>query len=434
MENSEFIPSFSTNYPHAKYPIFSTVSFTFPQSPQDLLLLLNYIYTLIFIYTLEETMKFSIKRSAFINELANVLRAISSKTTIQILTGLKLVATDNELILTGSNSDITIQSTLSTSDGALELIIEEPGAIVLPARFFNEIIKKLPDSKVTLEVKTGFQANIISGSAEFTVNGQDANNYPHLPEMESNENVQIAPDLLREVIDQTRIAVSKQESRPILTGIHVLLTSNQLTAIATDSHRLAQRKVTLPETVEVPADVVVPGTSMTELARMIVDQNEAIELQIAENMVLFKFGHTLFYSRLLEGNYPETSRLIPDTSTTDLEIDATTLLNAISRASLLSHEGRNNVIKLTLNPEQKLVKISGDSADVGNVEEELTFESLDGDELAISFNPDYMGDALKSFGGIKVKLAFNSPLRPFTLVPADDEVNFVQLITPVRTF
>ena len=239
---------------------------------------------------------------------------------------------------------------------------------------------------------------------------------------------------MREVIDQTRIAVSKQESRPILTGIHVLLAQDQLTAIATDSHRLAQRKVTLPAPVAAAADVVIPGVSMTELARMIPDQKDPIDLLIAENQVLFKFGHTLFYSRLLEGKYPDTSRLIPETSETDLTIDANVLLAAISRASLLSHQGRNNVVKLTIDPTQELVKISGDSADVGNVEEELQFDAITGQELAISFNPDYMGDALKSFGGVKVKLAFTSPLRPFTLVPVDDQANFVQLITPVRTF
>ena len=379
-------------------------------------------------------MKFTINRTGFTNELANVLRAISSKTTIPILTGVKLVVTDDQLVLTGSNSDITIQSTLAASEGQLGLVVEEPGAIVLQARLFNEIVKKLPAETVTLEVKTGFLTTITSGPAEFKINGQDANNYPKLPELESDKTVQLAPDLLREVIDQTRIAVSKQESRPILTGIHVLLAQDQLTAIATDSHRLAQRKVTLPAPVAAAADVVIPGVSMTELARMIPDQKDPIDLLIAENQVLFKFGHTLFYSRLLEGKYPDTSRLIPETSETDLTIDANVLLAAISRASLLSHQGRNNVVKLTIDPTQELVKISGDSADVGNVEEELQFDAITGQELAISFNPDYMGDALKSFGGVKVKLAFTSPLRPFTLVPVDGQANFVQLIAPVRTF
>lgn len=378
-------------------------------------------------------MKFTINRTAFVNEINNVLRAISSKTTIPILTGIKIVVEDQQVILTGSNADITIQTTLTMNDGDAGLTIEEPGAIVLPARFFSEIVKKLPDKEVTIDVHDGFQAKISSGNAEFKINGQDANNYPHLPEIEAASTISISPDLLRDVIEQTRIAVSKQESRPILTGIHVQLADDQLTAVATDSHRLAQRKVAVPTNGQ-SYDVVIPGSSMTELARMIADVKDDIQIQIAENQVLFQFGNALFYSRLLEGMYPETSRLIPETADTTIELDAGKFLAAIDRASLLSHQGHNNVVKLTLDPDANTAKISGDSADVGNVEEDVSFEKLDGAELEISFNPDYMSDALRSFGQTTVLISFTSPLRPFTLVPTEDQENFVQLITPVRTF
>ena len=379
-------------------------------------------------------MKFTINRPAFINQLNNVLRAISSKTTIPILTGLKMVVTDHSVILTGSDADITIESTLEAADSNYGLSIEEPGAIVLPARFFNEVIKKLPDKQATIEVFNGLQVRITSGTAEFTINGQDANNYPHLPEVESENTVELASDMLREVIDQTRIAVSKQESRPILTGIHVMLNNGILTAVATDSHRLAQRKVELPETAGLDFDIVLPGASMTELAKMISDEKDGVKMQITENQALFIFGNTHFYSRLLEGNYPETSRLIPETSDTRLEITASDLLASIERASLLSHESRNNVVKLTVNPENKIATVSGTSADVGNVEEEINADQIVGNPLEISFNPDYMRDALKSFGQTKILISFTTALRPFTLVPTEEKANFVQLITPVRTY
>lgn len=379
-------------------------------------------------------MKFTINRPAFINQLNNVLRAISSKTTIPILTGLKMVVTDHSVILTGSDADITIESTLDASDSSYGLSIEEPGAIVLPARFFNEVIKKLPDKQATIEVFNGLQVRITSGTAEFTINGQDANNYPHLPEVESENTVELASDMLREVIDQTRIAVSKQESRPILTGIHVTLNNGILTAVATDSHRLAQRKVELPETADRDFDIVLPGASMTELAKMIVDEKDGVKMQITENQALFIFGNTHFYSRLLEGNYPETSRLIPESSDTRLEITASDLLASIERASLLSHESRNNVVKLSVNPENKIATVSGTSADVGNVEEEINADQIVGNPLEISFNPDYMHDALKSFGQTKILISFTTALRPFTLVPTEEKANFVQLITPVRTY
>lgn len=379
-------------------------------------------------------MKFTINRPAFINQLNNVLRAISSKTTIPILTGLKMVVTDHSVILTGSDADITIESTLDASDSSYGLSIEEPGAIVLPARFFNEVIKKLPDKQATIEVFNGLQVRITSGTAEFTINSQDANNYPHLPEVESENTVELASDMLREVIDQTRIAVSKQESRPILTGIHVTLNNGILTAVATDSHRLAQRKVELPETADRDFDIVLPGASMTELAKMIADEKDGVKMQITENQALFIFGNTHFYSRLLEGNYPETSRLIPESSDTRLEITASDLLASIERASLLSHESRNNVVKLSVNPENKIATVSGTSADVGNVEEEINADQIVGNPLEISFNPDYMRDALKSFGQTKILISFTTALRPFTLVPTEEKANFVQLITPVRTY
>lgn len=380
-------------------------------------------------------MNFTINRSAFISQLNNVLRAISSKTTIPILTGLKMVVNEDNIVLTGSNSDITIESVISANDAGNDLTIENTGAIVLPARFFSDIVKKLPDKKVTIEVTSGFQADITSGSAKFQINGQDAENFPHLPEIETNKSVTLPNDILKEVIRQTVIAVSKQESRPILAGVHMTLKDGVLTAVATDSHRLAQRKVVL-ENIDngIDFDVIIPGKSMEELSGMISDVHEDVQMQVTENQVLFIFGNTHFYSRLLEGNYPETSQLIPQTADTTVELEAGTFLSSIERASLLSHESRNDVVKLSLKPSENLVRISGDSPDIGTVEEEVVTSALDGNDLEISFNPNYMKDALRSFGQATIKISFTSPLRPFTLVPTEDQENFVHLITPVRTF
>ncbi|MCC4383067.1 DNA polymerase III subunit beta [Limosilactobacillus reuteri] len=380
-------------------------------------------------------MNFTINRSAFISQLNNVLRAISSKTTIPILTGLKMVVNEDNIVLTGSNSDITIESVINANDADNDLTIEDTGAIVLPARFFSDIVKKLPDKKVTIEVTSGFQADITSGSAKFQINGQDAENFPHLPEIETNKSVTLPNDILKEVIRQTVIAVSKQESRPILAGVHMTLKDGVLTAVATDSHRLAQRKVVL-ENIDngIDFDVIIPGKSMEELSGMISDVHEDVQMQVTENQVLFIFGNTHFYSRLLEGNYPETSQLIPQTADTTVELEAGTFLSSIERASLLSHESRNDVVKLSLKPSENLVRISGDSPDIGTVEEEVVTSALDGNDLEISFNPNYMKDALRSFGQATIKISFTSPLRPFTLVPTEDQENFVHLITPVRTF
>lgn len=379
-------------------------------------------------------MQFTINRTAFVKELNNVSRAISSKTTIPILTGLKIVASDAGLLLTGSNADISIESLIRADDPDNGLTIDDPGAIVLTAHFFSEIVKRLPEKTMTVAVKDGFQTEITSGTAAFNINGQDANNYPHLPEVDAEDSVVLSGAVFKELISQTVIAVSTQESRPILTGVHFVLNDNQFLAVATDSHRLSQRQIELPQPTDANFDVIIPGKSLTELSRMIGDGDEDVKMQFSENQVLFLLGDTSFYSRLLEGNYPDTSRLIPKTASTTVEIEAPELLAAVERASLLSHESRNNVVKLTLQPTSKTVTIFSNSPDVGNVEENLTPKDMDGADLEISFNPDYMKDALRSFGQSAIRVAFTSPLRPFTLVPTEDTSNFIQLITPVRTF
>ncbi|GLB46101.1 DNA polymerase III subunit beta [Philodulcilactobacillus myokoensis] len=377
-------------------------------------------------------MKFSIKRTAFVNSLNIVSRAISSKTTIPILTGLKIVATKDGLILTGSNADISIETRIKASNADNKLAIASTGSIVLPARFFSSIVKKLPQDTMTLDVTDNFQTRITSGSSSFDINGLDPTNYPHLPEIDSDDSITLSGDIFKEIIQQTVIAVSDQESRPILNGVHFVLSDNQLVAVATDSHRLSQRKVKIDDS-DKSFDFIIPGDSLVELSRMI-KEHQDIQMRISENQVLFTLDETSFYSRLLEGNYPDTSRLIPTTSSTTLQFEAPVLLSAIERASLLSHESRNNVVKFTLKPSQKIATISGNSPDVGKVEENLQPDSMDGEDLTISYNPDYMKDALRSFGKTMINISFTSPLRPFTLVPTEEKENFVQLITPVRTF
>ncbi|WP_334329481.1 DNA polymerase III subunit beta [Companilactobacillus sp. HBUAS59699] len=378
-------------------------------------------------------MKFSIDRTKFVNQTTNVQRAISTKTTIPILTGMKLELTESGLTITGSNSDISITSFIAADETDNDLKIESTGSIVLPARFFNEIIKKLPGDNFELEVLNNNQTLITSGVSEFTINGLDANNYPHLPEVETDNQLVFPTDLFKEVVNQTVIAVSNQESRPVLTGVNFIINSEGLTLVATDSHRLSQRKINI--TSEEEYNLIIPGKSLTELVRTISDSVKEISMSISENQVLFSFDNVMFYSRLLDGRYPETDRLIPEDSNTRLTFDTSNLLASVERASLLSHESRNNVIKLEIKAADKKATLYGNSPEVGTVEEVLDFENLEGEDLDISFNPDYLKDALRSFGSnTTIEMSFTSPLHPFTLRPVEDKENFVQLITPVRTF
>ncbi|WP_129045494.1 DNA polymerase III subunit beta [Companilactobacillus metriopterae] len=377
-------------------------------------------------------MKFSIDRIKFVNQSNNVLRAISSKTTIPILTGIKLDLDESGLTLTGSNADISIQAFIS-SDSDNDLNIESTGSIVLPARFFSEIIKKLPGDTLTLEVTNNNQTVISSGVSEFTINGLDANSYPHLPEVETSEQLTIPTNLFKEVVSQTVIAVSTQESRPVLTGVNFILNSEGLTLVATDSHRLSQRKIDI--TSDEAYSFIIPGKSLSELIKTVSDSIKEIKVAISENQVLFSFDNVMFFSRLLDGRYPETDRLIPSDSSTRLMFDSSKLISSVDRASILSHESRNNVIKLVINVADKKAILTGNSPEVGTVEEVLELENVEGEDLEISFNPDYLKQALQSFGGSTItEMSFTSPLHPFTLRPTENKENFVQLITPVRTF
>lgn len=383
-------------------------------------------------------MKFSINRQVLIKHLSDVQRAISSRTTIPILTGVKITADENGITLSGSDSDISIETLIPVSEESNQLEIHTKGGIVLPARFFNEIVKKLADEKITIEVKEQFQTNITSANASFTINGIDVNNYPNFPVIDSNEVITLPTLLFKQVIQHTVIATSTQESRPILTGVNMTIKNGKLTAVATDSHRLSQRIISIaaPESqMDKSYNVIIPGKSLVELSR-IVENQDSIEMMITENQVLFKAENVYFYSRLLEGYYPDTNRLIPTVATTKIVLNAYDLLQATDRASLLSHEGKNNVVKLSISAEK--VELSGNSPEVGNVEEELSYESASGDPLVISFNPDYMKDALRTFGQQDVQINFTSAVRPFIVVPADREDDndnsFIQLITPVRTY
>ena len=376
-------------------------------------------------------MKFTVNRNLFLDNLNNVMHAISSRATIPILSGIKLNLTETELLLTGSDTDISIEIKIPVSE---DLTVDSTGSIVLPARFFSEIIRRLPGKEFSLEVKESFQTQIISENSEFTINGLDANNYPRLPEIPDESSFVISGKTFHEIINETQFAVATQESRLVLTGVHFTFSPDKIHAVATDSHRLSSRALTLENGPQAKTDLIIPGKSLLELARIIGETDPEIKVCPGENQVLFEIGNILFYSRLLEGSYPDTERLIPTDSTTTVEFDLMELSSALDRASLLTHAGRTNVVDLTLDTEKQSAKLSGESAEIGNVEEDVSFKKLEGNNLKISFNPDYLRNALKASVTDSVIMDFTQPLRPFTVNPDKTDIDFVQLITPVRTF
>ncbi len=378
-------------------------------------------------------MKFIIQRDQLIESVQDVMKAIYSRTVIPILTGMKIEAREHGITLTGSDSDISIESYIpAETNGIVNVEQIEEGSVVLQAKYFPDIVRKLPEKTVELEVDDNLKVTIRSGKAEFNLNGQDAEEYPLLPKLQTDDSFEMPTDLLKNLIKQTVFAVSTMETRPILTGVHFKLKNNTLNFTATDSHRLASREIPIKEgQTELPS-VVVPGKSLNELNKILDDNEEMVEISVTNNQILFRTNHLNFLSRLLDGNYPETSRLIPDQSKTVIHVKTKELLSTIDRASLLAKEERNNVVRLTTKGDQ-LVEITSNSPEVGTVAEEVGVQSIDGEALKISFSSKYMIDALKAIEYEEVKIEFTGAMRPFIIRPANDDP-ITQLILPVRTY
>jgi DNA polymerase III subunit beta len=378
-------------------------------------------------------MRFIIQRDRLVQSVQDVMKAVTSRTTIPILTGIKIVATNEGVTLTGSDSDISIESFIPKEEAGDEIVeIKQPGSIVLQAKFFSEIVKKLPTDTVEIHVESHFQTVITSGKSEFKLNGLDAEEYPHLPQIAEENVFRIPTDLLKTMIRQTVFAVSTSETRPILTGVNWKVENNELHCIATDSHRLALRKARIETDHNESYNVVIPGKSLNELSKILDDTNDLIDIVITENQVLFKAKHLLFFSRLLEGNYPDTSRLIPTENKTVVTVVTKDFLHAIDRASLLAREGKNNVVKFTT-IENSAIEVSSNTPEIGNVVEEILAKEINGEELKISFSAKYMMDALKALEGSEININFTGAMRPFVIRPIDDD-SILQLILPVRTY
>ena len=377
-------------------------------------------------------MKFTIQRDLLISSLQNVMKAISPRTVIPILTGIKVEASHNGITLTGSNSDISIESFIpAEEEDKVNVEHIEEGSIVLHAKYFPEIIRKLPEDIVSIEVDSSLKTVIRSGKAEFNLNGQDAEEYPLLPKIQTDDTFEMPVNVLKNMIKQTVFAVSTMETRPILTGVNMRLANNRLHFVATDSHRLASREVDIQDATVQFENVVVPGKSLHELNKILSDTNELIQISVTNNQILFRTKNINFLSRLLDGNYPETDRLIPTHSKTKIKMKTKELLHTIDRASLLAKDEKNNVVRLST--EGNMIEISSNSPEIGKVVENISAISMEGEELKISFSSKYVMDALRAIEYDEITIDFTGAMRPFIIRPVEDD-SILQLILPVRTF
>lgn len=371
-------------------------------------------------------MKFIIKQEILLESLYHTSRAISPRNLIPILTGIKFDLTNEGLYLSASDTDISIRCLIPTKD---IVEVKEYGSIVIGGKYIVEIVKKLPNTNITIEVMDGHKMLVSTDNTEFNLNGINAEEFPNLDLEETKEPIILKTNIFKKIISQTFFATSKNESRPLLTGINFRINDNFMEVISTDSYRLAKKTIQLDKTIDNPLNIVIPGKNLLELDKIIGDNNECLELHIFENKVLFKYKEIIFLSRLLSGTYPATSSIIPNDFEVQIECGCNNLFEMIDRASLLTSDRDKNTIKLELANNEMI--ISSNSPEIGKVEEKLIVSS--NDEISISFSSKYMLDSIKSFETSNITIYMNNDNSPIIIKSKEDE-SLIQLVLPIKTY
>jgi len=376
--------------------------------------------------------KLTISRNELNEAIQHVSKAVAARTTIPILSGIKIDADDRGVTLTASDTDISIQSFIpkETPDKTVATI-HSGGSVVLPAKFFVEIIRKLPSEEVHMEVGDRFQTSITSGSIDIQLVGLDPEEFPILPVLEEDRVFSISGDQLKTMIRQTVFAVSTNEATPILTGVLWNLQDDVLKFVATDRHRLATSSVPCEAAEDLRfSNVVISGKTLGELSKIIPDQDVLVDIVVAENQVLFKLDNVLFYTRMLDGTFPDTTRIIPTSFRTELVLGTKVLSEAIDRAYLLSREEKTNIVRL-MTTDSGGIEISSSSSELGRVQEQLAVDELKGEPVRIAFNSKYMLDVLKVVDSEQMFIGFTGAMSPIIIRPKGD--SSLHLILPYRT-
>lgn len=374
-------------------------------------------------------MNFSINRDVLLNQLNHIQRGLPTKTPLPILYAIKAEIYEDYLRLTTNNSDIAIQ--VIVDDKTLKVI--ETGKVAIPGRYFIDIIKKINATRVEIVLVDKRLLVIKADRSEFKLRLMDVEDYPEIDFLDINQPLTLDSTTLKSLIRETNFATAITEKRPILTGVNFKYNDHVLYAVATDSYRLSQKNMELRA--DIPNfNIVIPNKSLDELAKILDTVNDNIDIYINPNKVLFKVNKILFQTRLLEGTYPDTFKIIPTTFMTEIEFNKEELLSAVDRVSLLSPKDREtnyNIIKLFLRPD-RIVEISSTNTEIGDaLEEVIPSGDVKGSGISIAFSSKYLVDSLKAFNSSEVKIAFSGEVKPFVIEGISDK-NLLQLILPVR--
>ena len=375
-------------------------------------------------------MKFTIKKEILLEALNKVSKAISTKNLIPVLAGIRFELKKKKLILTASDNDITIQTVIDFRDDD-EFKIESEGSIIIQGKYILDIVRKLPDDYINIEVIDELKILIYTANSRFNLNGISESEYPNVGLEESKKKIIIKAGVLKDIVNQTAFATSNEETKPVLTGINFNIVGNILECNSTDSYRLSRKVVKLEKDSEENYNIVIPSHNLVEFVRIIDDDNDEVEMHIFNNKVLFKIGNLKFESRLINGTYPNTSNLLPDDAFLVITTNLNDFYNVIDRVSILTSNKEKNTVTLETNG--NVLTLRSSSAEIGRVEETMNVKKNNNEDIRISFSAKYMMEALKSFSTENVDLHFVGEIKPILIKSKEDET-LTQLVLPIRTY
>lgn len=372
-------------------------------------------------------MKFTIEKNLLLENLNNVMKAISIKNVIPVLNGIKFELNQDGLYLTASNTDLTIKSFIKRDKIKK---VDENGSIVVQSKYLSDIVRKLPDDIIDIEAIDGLKIMITSKNSQFNLNCLHAEDYPNIKLEYQKDPIIINGNMFKNIIKQTAFAISNQESRPLLTGINFKLHGNIMEITSTDSYRLAKKTIVLKEFIKDEINITIPGNNINEFDKIIND-DEPIEMHIFSNKVLFIYKNITFQTNLLSGTYPNTNNLIPEKFEIIFNTNYNDFYSSIDRASLLTQNKEKNIVRIETKNEKLL--ISAFASEIGRVEETIDIHKNESSNVGISFSAKYMIDALKTIDDEEIIVLLNNEIKPIVIKSSKDE-SLIQLILPIKTY
>lgn len=348
-----------------------------------------------------------------------VSKAVPTRTTMAILECILIDASANEIKLTANDMELGIET-------KIEGQIEERGIIALDAKIFSEIVRKLPDSDVTIETDNNFKTTITCEKAKFNIVGKSGDDFSYIPFIERNESVHISQFTLKEVIRQTIFSIADNDNNKLMTGELFEINENELKVVSLDGHRISIRKIQLKENYE-HKKVVVPGKTLQEVSKILPGNADSeVDIYITENHIVFEFDNTTVVSRLIEGEYFKIEQMLSSDYETKVKINKRELLDCIDRATLLVKEGDKKPIIMNVTDDSVQLKIN---SFIGSMDEEIDVKK-DGKDILIGFNPKFFIDALRVIDDEEVALYMVNPKAPCFI--KDDDETYIYLILPVN--